>query len=326
MSNEDFKIKTIYNGVPKIEEMKHFLDIRNIQIKSREDLVNTCQVFRNPKYETFRIIYTRDYKIVGYESITSRLPNSCNIFKNKGKTPYLKNEIGFREMNERKYRLGANGYYLMHNHPSGTARASIEDIRITSKLAKNVDGFKGHVVIDHGTYAWIEVDERTGRIKAENNVMIENSLRENSVKFLSENPLLQVKVSSRNDLARIMYDVKHSNHYSSLVLTSATSNIRLFQELPNTFINMNYRQIGGYIKNKCCDTGSTRAFMATTDKPFFERAKELVKMGYLSDCVSYTINKDKAELLEAADKEYADQNIFESICKDYEKRKLEIER
>ena len=71
------------------------------------------------------------------------------------------------------YRLGANGYYLQHNHPSGNAKASIEDIRITNKICKNIKGFRGHIIIDHGTYAWIEKDMREDKLIVKNNVKIE---------------------------------------------------------------------------------------------------------------------------------------------------------
>ena len=88
---------------------------------------------------------------------------------------------------------------------------------------------------------------------------------------------------------------------------------------------MSYRQIGGYIKNRCIDTGSTRAFLATTDKPFFERAKELVNLGYASDCLAYTVTNEKATIIEGADKNFVDQNIFKCIEDNDRKRKLEIE-
>ena len=317
------EIKTIYNAIPENEEMKSYIDLKDIKIESREDLVKTCQIFRNPKFETFRIIYMRDNSIVNYESVTSRLPNSCNIFRVKSKTPYLKNQRGFEDISRRMYRLGANGYYLQHNHPSGNAKASIEDIRITNKICKNIKGFRGHIIVDHGTYAWIEKDMREDKLIVKNNVKIEGLPDIDSPQLIRDNPLIQKRISSRNDLARLMYDIKHSTHYSSLILTSADSSIRLFQEIPNTFINMSYRQIGGYIKNRCIDTGSTRAFLATTDRPFFERAKDLVELGYLSDCLAYTVTKDKAEIVDVADSEYVDQDIFTSIKANDELRKEE---
>ena len=317
------EIKTIYNAINEDNIMKKYVDLRDIKIESRNDLLKTCQVFKNPKFETFRIIYMRNNKIINYESITSKLPNSCNVFRVKAKTPYLKTIKGFEDINRRMYRLGANGYYLQHNHPSGNAKASINDMILTERLSKNVKGFKGHIIVDHGTYAWIERDTRTGKLKANNNIFIDYLPTLNSQELIKDSPLLHKTISSRNELARLMYDVKHSNNYSCLVLTSATNNIRLFQELPNTFINMSYRQIGGYIKNRCINTGCIRAFLATTDKPFFERAKELVNLGYVTDCIAYMITKNKPEIIEGADKEFIDQNIFKSLNISLNKQKLE---
>lgn len=317
------EIKTIYNAINEDNFMKKYVDLKNIKIESRDDLLKTCQVFRNPKFETFRIIYMRDNTIINYESITSKLPNFCDVFRVKTKNTYLKNIRGFEDINRRMYRLGANGYYLQHNHPSGSAKASIEDMILTERLSKNVKGFKGHIIVDHGTYAWIEKDRRTEKLIAENNILINYLPLLNTQELIKESPLLHKKINSRNELARLMYDVKHSNNYSCLVLTSATNNVRLFQEVPNTFINMSYRQIGGYIKNNCINTGSTRAFLATTDKPFFERAKELVNLGYASDCIAYMITKNKSEIIEGADKEFIDQNIFKSLNMRVNNEKLE---
>ena len=316
------EIKTIYNAINEDNIMKKYVDLRDIKIESRNDLLKTCQVFKNPKFETFRIIYMRNNTIINYESITSKLPNSCNVFRVKAKTPYLKTIKGFEDINRRMYRLGANGYYLQHNHPSGNAKASIEDMILTERLSKNVKGFKGHIIVDHGTYAWIERDTRTGKLKANNNIFIDYLPTLNSQELIKDSPLLHKTISSRNELARLMYDVKHSNNYSCLVLTSAINNIRLFQELPNTFINMSYRQIGGYIKNRCINTGSIRAFLATMDRPFFERAKDLVKLGYVTDCIAYMITKDKSEIIEGADKEFIDQNIFKSLNIGINKKRL----
>jgi len=317
------EILTLYNAIPKESEdnMKHYVDLRDIKIESREDLVKTCQVFRNPRFETFRFIYMRGNEIVNYESVTSRLPNSCDIFKVKGSNDHRRIQKGLEEISRRMYRLGADGYYLMHNHPAGKAKASLQDIGVTRLLVKNIKGFKGHLIVDHGTYAWVSADESNHSLTAHNYIPIDFIPDIYSDKLIIDDPLMHKKINNRNELARIMYDVKHANHYSCLVLTSANSYIRLFQEVPNTFINMNYRQIGGYIKNRCLDTGSIRAFLATTDRPFFERAKELVKLGYASDCVAYTITKDKAEIVETADNEYVDQNLFNSIKESDEKRK-----
>lgn len=314
-------IKEIYNAIPEENKMKKYIDLRNITINNQEDLANVCQIFRNPKYETFRIIYMKNNRIVNYESITSRLPNQCKVWRKNATTAHLRNIKEIEDVSRRMYRLGANGYYIMHNHPSGDAKASLEDLNVTRFFEKKITGFMGHVIIDHGTYAWIDRDEANQTIIGRNNIPIDFIPDIYSDKLIIDDPLMHKRITTRNELARVMYDVKHASHYSCLVLTSATANIRLFQEVPNTFINMNYRQIGGYIKNRCLDTGSMRAFLATTDRPFFERAKELVKLGYASDCVAYTVTKDKAKIIDVPDDKYVDQNLFNSIKKNDEKER-----
>ena len=127
-----------------------------------------------------------------------------------------------------------------------------------------------------------------------------------------------------------MYDVKHSNHYSTLVCTSTNAKIRLIQDIPNSFINMKFRQIGGYIKNQCLNTGSTRAFFATTDKVFFDKAEKLVELGFLTDLISYTYDKEKkqTQFLDGAKFYYVDQNLFRSIKRhdELEKSTFDLDR
>ncbi len=47
------EIKTIYNAINEDKTMKRYVDLRDIKIESRDDLLKTCQVFRNPRFETF---------------------------------------------------------------------------------------------------------------------------------------------------------------------------------------------------------------------------------------------------------------------------------
>lgn len=50
-------------------------------------------------------------------------------------------------MNNRIQRLGADGYYLAHNHSSNSAKPSQEDMEITRNFVANVEGFLGHIVL-----------------------------------------------------------------------------------------------------------------------------------------------------------------------------------
>ncbi|MBL0011125.1 MAG: hypothetical protein IPP22_09285 [Nitrosomonas sp.] len=44
-------------------------------------------------------------------------------------------------------KVQAEGYWLLHNHPSGGAAASRQDERLTAQLASLVPGFKGHIIM-----------------------------------------------------------------------------------------------------------------------------------------------------------------------------------
>ncbi len=46
-----------------------------------------------------------------------------------------------KKMTNRMKRLNADGYYLAHNHPSGIAKASKEDMEVTKNFSANVEGF-----------------------------------------------------------------------------------------------------------------------------------------------------------------------------------------
>lgn len=50
------------------------IDLRGRVVTNAEDVAALAQVYRNPKFETFRIIYTKGNEIVGHEGISSRLP------------------------------------------------------------------------------------------------------------------------------------------------------------------------------------------------------------------------------------------------------------
>lgn len=48
-----------------------------------------------------------------------------------------------------RVRFGADGYYLLHNHPSGHADPSRADVAFTRMVQNEVEEFQGQVIIDH---------------------------------------------------------------------------------------------------------------------------------------------------------------------------------
>lgn len=296
--------------------MNSFIDLRNLKIESRDDLLKYCNTFRNPSFENFRIIYMKDNKSLGYETIVSRIPNTLNRFIIKSKFPYLKDNNLCEDISKRMYKLGANGYYIQRNESSSKVIARFEDMNIAKEISKKIKGFRGYIIVSNGKYAWI-------RKNKEDNIKIECIPDIETSYYFCDNPLMQKQINSKNDLARFCYDVIFASHYLCLVLTGKDNTIKLFQELPNMFINMNYRLIYEYIKNRCIETDSIRAFITTTNKQVFERAKELVSFGYLTDCIAYTVTNGKAKIIDGANIDSVDQDIFKDVEGFKRKRKLE---
>ena len=101
----------------------------------------SASIFRDTRYETFRIIYLKENYIAGYESVSTKTPTNVDIFYKyrKGRS---RCERCFYKIADRKNRLQADSYYLVHNHPSDNAKASSEDLKLTQEFSKKIKGFK----------------------------------------------------------------------------------------------------------------------------------------------------------------------------------------
>ena len=125
-------------------------------IASAEDLADAAQIYRNPHFETFRYVFVKDSKVVYANAITSRMPGATVTFVGNDAAQFID------QLNAEYDKAGADGYYLLHNHPSGSVSFSGPDIRTTLNIAKKLRGnFLGHVVIDHRQYSVID---STGQI------------------------------------------------------------------------------------------------------------------------------------------------------------------
>lgn len=124
------------------------------RIEGARELAAAAQVYRNPVFETSRVVFVRSGTVVFETGVTSRLP---------GITATVPGTMGEREfynwLKDQKERLKADGYWMMHNHPSGNPEPSPEDRRDTPRFASNVPGFLGHVIINSNKFAVIHPDK-----------------------------------------------------------------------------------------------------------------------------------------------------------------------
>jgi hypothetical protein len=106
-----------------------------------------------------------------------------------------------------------------------------------------------------------------------------------------------------------MYDVKHAENYSLLILCNTQNKIRLIQDIPNCFMNMSVDQLAGYIRNQAKMTGSIKAYISTTNIKVFTKACELKQKGALTDTIAYNTVNDVISLL-AKDDDNITQDMF----------------
>lgn len=123
------------------------------KVESAEDLAILAQVYRDPRFETFRVVFVNDAgKVVSQVGLTSRLPASAVAIMGNDMDAYL------RDLSATARNRGATKFYMLHNHPSGIAQPSTADLQLTRAFAAKMPdlAFESHVVIDTNEYSTIE--------------------------------------------------------------------------------------------------------------------------------------------------------------------------
>ena len=123
------------------------------EVTSAADLAVLAQVYRDPRFETFRLVFVNDAgKVVSQVGLSSRLPAAATAIIGNDIDGYL------REVSEAARSTGASGFYMLHNHPSGVSAASNADRGLTAAFAARMPilEFKDHVVIDTNEYTTID--------------------------------------------------------------------------------------------------------------------------------------------------------------------------
>lgn len=180
------------------------------------DLAALAQVYRDPRFETFRVIYIDGDTVVGEAGYTSRLPAVVMAPAKLGE-----------RITVDMARFGADGYYLMHNHPSGSAEPSPEDSRMTRQVADSVPGMRAHVVIDHNEYAVLDADGQHQVVKAP-----ELNGRDFTSAPALEHELLGVKVTGPGEVAQLAKSLQIPQGHATLVLNDADSRVQLLVDVP----------------------------------------------------------------------------------------------
>ncbi len=219
----------------------------------------TAQILRDPRFETFRIFYTQHQRIVHHTAITSRLPGAI-YFEKIG---HGKHDLDVVVENTKR-QVHADSYWVLHNHPSGKAEPSIQDVRLTVYLASHVPGFRGHVVINTNEYSVIDKDGQIDHVHDMGNLA--GGYRHNPFK---NHELLLEKISSPRDLARIGQALKQRDQFFQLIGVSANSSVMSITELPISVLDRSKNLLLARLQNFSRNSGINAVF-AITDSHHFK--------------------------------------------------------
>ena len=316
--------RVIYKRLTEPMKKRGYINLNHRLVNTKDDLVEIAEIFRSTQYETFRLIYMKENKIVGYESISSRVPNYVNVFE-RNKQGRVNTERCVYKILSRMNRLGADSYYMVHNHISGEAKASNEDLRTTAFFIKYINGFLGHLIINNENYSWIYYDKKENTVKADKQVPINVRKANKMRKVLNEKSIYDVKILSRDDLVSVLNTIKNTPDYSIAILTDSKGQIRMVLDIPNNFFNMKEEQLKGYFKNLARMSGASRVFFGTNDNETYKRALKHQMNGTFKDCICYKNEDNKIYVYEKSDLEIKSELFDEQVrvCENSDEYKTE---
>lgn len=129
------------------------IDFTGRKFTSPKELAELFAVYRHPRIEHFHIVYERNNEIIAHNVMSSGLIGASTAIDKRTAVQ------SFYALEKRIERLGADHFYLIHNHPSGNVTASIEDTQLTRAYKSNFPELAGHIIIDHDTYNLITFDD-----------------------------------------------------------------------------------------------------------------------------------------------------------------------
>lgn len=260
-------------GIPQEFAAAGSVSLVGRRIQSPAELAQLAQVYRDPRFETMRVFFLRGDEIVHHSGLTSRLPGGVN-FRFEGGELSLVTHI-----REQMAAHGADGYYLLHNHPSGSARPSGADMRFTRLIAESVPGFRGHVVIDYDEYAHIDARGTPALVRARFGGY---HPRRNPVQ--AHEALFQ-QISSPADLARVAESLKQRQGFVTVIAVDAQMRVRAISEYPDRALDVaheRYPVILARLERLRRGSGGVRLFAVGGR---LHRLRPLLRSGVITDAI-----------------------------------------
>lgn len=264
--------------------------------RSAHELALLAQILRDNRFETLRFFFLKDGRIVGHTGLSSRLPGMTSFLRSRALAlrrsrargleqvaQYEREAAGsykaqLDELRAMSARLGADGYYLMHNHPSGRATPSNNDVAFTKEMSRQLRGFKGHLVIDHGEFALISEQGAVQRFEIPKGQQKSPEL---------PHDLLGREVVSPEHLKDIGRELEAPEGMAVLVSTTAQGRVAALAEVPVAALTASKGRAMARVRRFARMTGATNTFVIGRFDPAERSAiYQLFDAGLIRDAVN----------------------------------------
>ena len=242
---------------------------------SPAELAELAQVFRNPRYETFRVFFTRGSEIVHATGVSARMPGATPLMPGTGTV-----EQWAAWLNDQKQASGADGYYLLHNHPSGSPQPSRADERVTMVAAALAPGFRGHVVINSGRYAVID---RNGDSKIEvlRNAPAQDPLRTASV----PNEVLGTPLHWSDDVVRLGQRLKQPGWITLIGRSGSNGVVSAVVDFPASALAQSTTRLAATVRAVMRSTGALDVALVGDFEAHRDRVQAALRAGIVLDAI-----------------------------------------
>jgi hypothetical protein len=251
-----------------------WVDVRGEKIQTTEDAVTVARLFRSPQFETFHLVYVKDGKIVAHNAVSSRLPGTSELWKEKSP------DQGLHRLTDRARRVDHDAVYFFHNHPSGDTTPSLPDIRSTRGVARKLPKFKGHIIVDHETYSVIDENG-----DAQKNLYLKNTQPDFDRSPLLPHPGLNIMINDPDAVAAWGRRYAHpdADNDAVTVIYVAKNRVRAIESLPLKDA-MDRKEMTAWMRGRSRLYAASDAFLYFRGNPGQTSHDVLVQMmGYVRD-------------------------------------------
>jgi len=130
---------------------------------SLQNVIDLYTAHRDPNIEHFHIVYTKNGKVIQHTSWSS---GAAGFVKVRGNDD--SNEVDNYKITNAMKRLGADGWYMIHNHPTGNTTPSLPDRKIAQSFSGAESlasrGFLGSIILDHDHATVIDRKDNWGKV------------------------------------------------------------------------------------------------------------------------------------------------------------------